>query len=128
MLTTGDTSYPMKRTSSHGSSDSGYATRTLSVTSSAPCQNCRSQSPSFQSYPVQSYPVQSYPAQSYPAQSYPVQSYPVQSYPVQSYVQSQQLNQQSADYSHGNQISPDVGIIHAAPIVPTTHWKRRRLR
>lgn len=62
----------MKRSSSHGTNDSGYATRVPSVASPQP-------------------------QQSYPVQSYPVQSYPVQSYPVHSYVPSGQLGPQKAD-------------------------------
>ena len=62
----------MKRSSCHGTSDSGYTTRVPSVASPQP-------------------------QQSYPVQSYPVQSYPVQSYPVHSYVPSRQLGPQKAD-------------------------------
>lgn len=95
--------YSMNRTSSHGSSDSGYATRTPSVAS--PTQH-----------------------QSYPVQSYPVSSYSVQSYPAQNYTHSRQPSQQSSSYSYSNQLSPEIEVVRAAPISSSKHKKERRLR
>ncbi|KAL9136042.1 MAG: hypothetical protein Q9175_002751 [Cornicularia normoerica] len=104
----------MNRTSSHGSSDSGYATRTPSVASPISQQN----------YPAQSYPVQSYAVQSY----YPAQSYSVQSYPVQSCGSSRQLSQPSADDSYRNQRNPGIEIVHTPPVSSSKHKKERRPR
>lgn len=101
-LNTSYSCYSMNRTSSHGSSDSGYGTKTPSVAS-----------PRTQ--------------QSYPDQSYPDQSYPVQSYPVTSHVPSRQLSQQSTSYSYDNQRSPDIEVVHAAPVSSSRHKKERRL-
>ncbi len=47
------------------------------------------------------------------------QSYPVQSYPVQ---------QQSANYSYGNQRSPGIEVVRAAPVSSSKNKKERRLR
>lgn len=87
----------MNRTSSYGSSDSGYATRTPSVAS----------------------PVSQ--------QSYPTQSYPPQRYPVQSYGAGRQLGPQNASYSDGHQRSPDIEVVHGAPVSSSKHKKERRL-
>lgn len=89
---------PMNRTSSYGSSDSGYATRTPSVAS----------------------PVSQ--------QSYSTPSYPLRDYSVQSYGAGRQLGQQNASYSDGNQRSPDIEVVHAAPVSSSRHKKERRLR
>ncbi|KAF6218536.1 hypothetical protein HO133_005885 [Letharia lupina] len=69
-LNTSYSCYSMNRTSSHGSSDSGYVT---------------------------------------------------------SHVPSRQLSQQSPSYSYDNQRSPDIEVVHAAPVSSSRHKKERRL-
>ena len=44
------------------------------------------------------------------------QSYPIQSYSAQSYVPTDQLSQQSKDYSYGNQRSPNIEVVRASPV------------
>ena len=100
--------YTMNRTSSPGSSDSGYGTRTLPKDS-----------------PI---PQPSYPTQSYPVQNSPFQNYSTQGYSPQSYFSNRQPSQQSPTYPYSNARSPSSEFIEAAPISSSKHKKERRIR
>ena len=90
--------YYMNRTSSHGSSDSGYGTRTPSVASPTP------------------------------QPSYPTQSYPVQNYSTQGYFSNGQLSQQSSTYSYSDARSPGIEVVQTAPVSSSRHKRERRIR
>ena len=95
--------YYMNRTSSHGSSDSGYGTRTPSVASPTP-------------------------QPSYPTQSYPVQNNSFQNYSTQSYFPSRQLSPQSPTYTYSDARSPSIEVVQTAPVSSSKHKKERRIR
>ena len=100
--------YIMNRTSSHGSSDSGYGTRTPSVAS-----------------PV---PQSGYPTQSYPVQNSPYQNYSPRGSSNQSYFPDLQLSQQSPTYPYSDARSPSIEVVHSAPVSSSKHKKERKNR
>ena len=98
----------MDRTSSHGSSDSGYGTRTPSVASPAP--------------------QPSYPTQIYPVQNSPYQNYSTPGYSSQSYFPNRQLSQQNPTYTYSDAQSPSIEVIKTAPISSSRHKKEHKIR
>ncbi|KAM0795279.1 hypothetical protein BDR22DRAFT_618707 [Usnea florida] len=99
--------YNMNRTSSHGSSDSGYGTRTPSVASPTP--------------------QPSYSNQSYLVQNSPLQSYSTLGYPSQSYFSNGQPSQQTPTSPYSDARSPSIEIVRTAPVSSSKHKKERRI-
>ena len=97
-------SHDIDRESSHGSSDSGYGTRTPSVASASP-------------------------KPSYPTQSYPVQNSPFQNYSTQSYFPNRQLSQEGPTYFYSDaRCSSSIETFHGAPLSASEHREERRVR